>query len=113
MADRHYQVDVRTGTITIPTSDTVTKGTNTEILNGECRWVEFTTPAMEDTDSTLLEIITSERGGTIFSSGTKAESTTSQAGTIFPLYGTMKIVATAEGTQSAAVKVGYTIYYVN
>jgi len=111
MADRYYQIDVRSGTVVIPTSDTVTTGTNTEVLEGQAQWIEMSTPAMQATDSTKIELVTSVLGGTIFTSGTKAESTVSQIGSVFPLYGTMKVVATAEGTQAAAKSIGYTIYY--
>ncbi len=99
------------GTITIPTSNTVTRGTNTLVnFNGLVRHVNFTTAAMQDTDSTNF-IVTNEFDGTIHASGTVAESTTFSTGTAFPVHGTTTIVAVAEGTQSAARAIPYSIIY--
>ena len=110
MADKHINMEVNRGTITIPTSDTVSTGTATIVVNGLGRHVDFTTANMEDTDSTNL-VITDAFGGTVFASGTKAESTTFSIGSIFPLQGTMNIVAVAEGTQSGARVVPYGLIY--
>ena len=110
MSDKQFNVNRRIGTVTIPTSDTVVVGTTTQVTNGLCRWLEFLTPAMEGTDSTQLDIVSSA-GGTLYTSGTVAESTRTAAGTVFPVQGTISVTATAEGTQSAERDVVYDIYY--
>lgn len=110
MADKSHNVNSRRGTITIVTSDTVTTGTNTQLVNGLGRWVDFTTANMEGSDSTDL-IVKNEFGGTVFASGTKAESTQFGIGSVFPMHGTVEIVAVAEGTQSAEVTIPYNIVY--
>lgn len=111
MSDKNFNIVSRDGTVTIATSDTVTTGTNTLVnLNGLVRQVNFTTANMQDTDSTNF-IITNEFGGTLHASGTKAESTTFSTGTVFPVYGTTTIVAVAEGTQSGARAIPYSLIY--
>lgn len=109
MADKGVNIVARRGTITIPTSDTVSAGTNTELnLNGLVRQVDFTVPNMEATNSTNL-VITNEFGGTVFASGTKAESASYSVGSVFPIYGTVKVVAVAEGTQSEAKSIPFNL----
>jgi len=110
MSDKQHNVVSRVGTITIVTSDTVTTGTATEVMNGEAKFVEFTTAAMQDTDSTDISIVLSE-GGTVYASGTVAESTGFSNGTVFPVFGTHDIVATAEGTQSGNREIPYNILF--
>ncbi len=110
MADKQHNMVARTGTITVVTSDTVVTGTNTHVINGLGRWVDFTTDNMEGSDSTNLTV-RNEFGGTVFASGTKAESTTFGIGSVFPMHGTVDIVAVAEGTQSASVEIPYSITY--
>jgi len=109
MSDKSYNTVVRRGTVVIPTSNTVTTGTNTEILNGRFLWLEWVTANMQDTDSTRLRII-GEDGGTFHDTGTVAESTRFTTGTEFPVAGTVEVVAVAEGTQSAARDVAYSFY---
>ena len=96
------------GTVTIPTSDTVTAATASIEVNGKLLGATFTTANMEDTDSTLFTL-TDEYGQVTYTSGTKAESTTFRAvvaGTT-ALWGTTKVIMTAEGTQSANRAVPY------
>jgi hypothetical protein len=110
MADKQHNMNARTGTVTIVTSDTVTTGTNSHVINGMGRWVDFTTANMQDTDSTNF-VVVNEFGGTVFESGTKAESTTFGIGSEFPMHGTVDVVAVAEGTQSANRTIPYSITY--
>ncbi len=110
MADKQHNINAVRGTVTIPTSDTVTSGTSTHVINGLARWVDFTTANMQDTDSTNV-VVTNEFGGTVFASGTQAESTTFNFGSVFPLSGTVDVVAIAEGTQSANREVPFSITY--
>lgn len=109
----HNELNVFQGTITIPTSDTVSTGTNTIVATGLGRLVTFTTANMEDTDSTNFTIRPTSKAanGTVFASGTVAESTTFSIGSVFPMHGTMDVVAVAEGTQSGARSIPYTIWY--
>jgi len=101
----------RRGTITVVGADDATlAGTSTQVINGLGRWIDFTTANMEGSDSTDISIV-DEFGGTVYASGTKAESTTFSLGSVFPLYGTVTIVATAEGTQSASRTIPFGIIY--
>ena len=95
------------GTVTIATSDTTMGGTVSIEVNGKLSAAQFTTADMQDSDSTLMTLV-NEAGGTAFTSGTKAESTSyfMNVGTS-ALYGTTKVVMTAEGTQSASRSVPY------
>lgn len=112
MADKNRNINIQKGTITIATSETTTTGTVTANLNGIANHVTFTTPDMQSTNSTKLEVIVTESPvGTVFNSGTKAESSSFSIGSTFPLYGSVNIVATAEGTQAANKAIPYTIYY--
>ncbi len=109
MSDKTYNVDSIKGTITIPTSNTVTTGTVTlEGINGLTNNVIFTTANMEATNSTNFQIVNSSDQA-ILTSGTKAESTTFVLGTQVALVDGDKIVVTAEGTQSAARAITYDI----
>ena len=109
MADKQHNINIRRGTVTITTP--AANGTTTEAnMNGLARWVDFTTPAMEDTDSTNF-IVTNEYGGTVFASGTKAESLMTSVGSVFPVWGTSTIVAVGEGTQSASRSISYAITF--
>ena len=110
MADKQYFVNRKDGTITIITSETVLAGTAKEALNGQMQWLEWVTANMQDTDSTKLDIVSSA-GGTLYTSGTVAESTRFTVGTQFPVEGTISLVATAEGTQSASRAIIYSLYY--
>ena len=110
MSDKQVNVDIRRGTIVIPTDNTILAGTNSEVINGLCRWIEWVSDNMEDSDSTLLEIMSGE-SGTLYTSGTIAESTRTTIGTVFPMQGTISLVATAQGTQSGARDIPYGIYY--
>jgi hypothetical protein len=112
MADKSHNMVSLKGSVVIPTSDTVTKGTVTltENINGLTTNIFFTTPNMEDTDSTLFQIVNSS-GAAFVSSGTVAESITTVLGTAVGIVGGDKIVCTAEGTQSAAATIAYDIRY--
>jgi len=110
MSDKQRNVNVQSGTVTIATSDTTKAGTTTFTANGLAWFTGFTTPDMQSSNSTNLGVVMSP-GGTIFSSGTKAESGTYQSGSQYPLYGTVSVVATSEGTESANRAVPYTIVY--
>jgi len=97
------------GTVTIATSDTTLGGTISIEVNGKVSAAQFTAPDMEGTDSTLMTLV-NEAGGTAFTSGTLGESTSHfmNVGTS-ALYGTTKVVMTAEGTQSSSRSVPYLI----
>ena len=109
MADKQYNVESFKGTIGIPASDTVSTGTQViGQVNGVTQTIFFTTPDMEDTDSTAMTI-TNSSGAIFFNSGTKAESTTSIVGSQVGIIPGDKIVMTAEGTQSAARAIAFDI----
>jgi len=112
MSDKAYDVQSYTGSVVIPTSDTVTKGTTTipDGMNGYTTHIFFTTPAMQDTDSTQFQI-TNSAGAVYVDSGTVAESLTTILGTTVGIIGGDKIICTAEGTQSAARTVTFDIRY--
>ena len=113
MSDKNHNVQVLSGTVVIATSETTTAGTNSyTFLNGQATHVTFTTPNMEATDSTKLQVVlVSSPNGTVFDSGTKAESSAFSIGSQFPLAETVRVVATAEGTQSANKSIPFSIYY--
>ena|SRR3990167_7854922 len=108
MSDLQVNPFLHRGTITIPTSDTVSTGTQvlTEAQSCLTTHIVLTTPAMEDTDSTLMQI-TNASDAVFFTSGTKAESTTTTTGSQIVTVAGDKIVMTAEGTQSAARAIVY------
>lgn len=109
MADKQYNVESLKGTITFPASDTVSTGTQViGQVNGITQTIFFTTPAMEDTDSTLMEIVNASDNA-FFSSGTVAQSTTTVVGSQVAIIPGDKIVMTAEGTQSTANDVTFDI----
>jgi hypothetical protein len=109
MADTVRALNTRLGTVTITTP--AANGTTTEVnMNGLVRWLDFTTGAMEDTDSTNF-ILENEYGGTVFASGTLDESVVSSFGSVFPVRGTTTVVAVGEGTQGASVDHVYSITY--
>ena len=111
MSDKTYNVESLKGTITIPTSDTVTTGTLTlDNINGVTNSVIFTTADMQGTDSTNFQIVNSSDQALI-TSGTKAESSTFILGTTVALVTGDKIVVTAQGTQSANRAIPYDIRY--
>jgi hypothetical protein len=111
MADKAYNVESFKGTVVIPVSDTVTTGTQTiGEVNGVTKNIFFTTPDMQDTDSTKMEIVNSA-GVAFFDSGTKAESATSVIGSEVGIVPGDKIIFTAEGTQSANRSVAFDIRY--
>lgn len=110
MSDLQLNPLVYRGTITIPTSDTVSTGTQTLTEAQACRThhLIFTTPDMQDTDSTAMSIVNASNE-TFFSSGTKAESTTTSVGSQVILISGDKVIMTAEGTQQAARAITYEI----
>lgn len=97
------------GTIVIPTSDTVTAATVSPSLAGLMRYITIVTPNMEGTGTATIRIVDAA-GGTLFSQG-QNESVTAAYGSLVPLTTTMKLTATADGTQSAAATITYNIYY--
>jgi hypothetical protein len=97
------------GSIIIPTSDTVTAGTITPGLTGVMRFITLTTPAMTGTGTATVRIVDAA-GGTLFSQA-QNESVVSAYGSIVPLTSTMIMNATANGTQSSAATVVYSLYY--
>ena len=107
-------INVETGTIVVPSSDTVTSGTVTEVLEGEFgNWV-VQVPALEDTGTAAVEMIDPLLG--TLSTITTDEDTTSLGTPNFQFYkGTLTLVATttnaSSGTQSAARDIVYNIYY--
>ena len=108
-------VDVRKGTITIPTSDTVTAGTVTQVFDD----IQFgntvvQVPALEGTGTAVFRMIDSLMG--TINELTMDESTTKLGTPVVTFYqGTLTLTATAtngsDGTQSAARNIGYNIYY--
>jgi len=110
MSDLQLNPFAHRGTITIPTSDTVTTGT--QVLGpgaqGKTTHMILVTPAMEGTDSTKMEIQTTN-SEVFFNSGTKAESGTTSTGSEVILVPNDEVVMTAEGTQSAARDIIYEI----
>ncbi len=111
----NLKVDMQTsgtfslGTITIPTSDTVTTGTVTPGLSGVMRFITITTPDLTATGTATIRLIDSA-GGTLFSQA-QNESVVAAYGSIVPLTSTMILTATANGTQASAMAIVYNIYY--
>lgn len=110
MSDLQLNPFAHRGTIQIPVSDTVLAGTQTLPLGAIGMTTHFilTTPAMEGTDSVLMEI-NNTNDETFYTSGTKAESSTTTTGSEVILMEGDKIVMTAEGTQSVNVDQVYEI----
>jgi len=108
LSDKNKNINIKKGTVTITTP--AANGTTTVNINGVVRWMDFTTGAMGGTDSTNF-ILTNEYGGTLYASGTKAESAMFSVGTVFPVFGTTTLVAIGEGTQGASVDHTYAIVY--
>ena len=108
-------VDVRRGTITVPTSDTVTAGTVTEILNdAEFGNTVIQIPALEGTGTGTFRLIDPLLG--TVNQIIAAESTTTLGTPVVEFYtGTLTLTATTtnatDGTQSAARNFVYNIYY--
>lgn len=104
-------VNVDTGTITIPTSDTVTAGTISRYYEGiEFGNVVLKNPALEGTGTVTLTVVDSLLG-TICSVVTD-ESTTKLGTPDFKYYtGTLSFIATANGTQSVARSIQFNNYY--
>ncbi len=110
MSDLQLNPYAHRGTIQIPTSDTIITGTQTLPLGavGKTTHLILTTPAMEDTDSTLMEV-KNTNDEIFYTSGTKAQSTTTTTGSEVILVENDKVVMTAEGTQSGNVDIIYEI----
>lgn len=108
MSDVQFQPYRYRGTVTIPTSDSVTAGTQTLGAGAEglLKQAILVTADMEDTDSTNFEINNPE-GDTYFESGTQAESSTVLIGSEVTIQPDDQVVMTAEGTQSANRSVVY------
>ena len=104
-------VNVVSGTITIPTSDTVVAGTVTRYIEGaQFGNVVVQAPALESTGTVTVDLIDSLLG--TICEVVADESTTKLGTPNFTYYtGTLSLVATANGTQSAARNIGYNIYY--
>jgi hypothetical protein len=108
-------IDVRTGTITVPASDTVTAGTVTEVFDHvEFGNTVFKAPALEGTGTGTFRLIDPLLG--TINEVITAESTTKLGTPVFEFYrGTLTLTATTtnatDGTQSAARAFTYNIYY--
>lgn len=103
-------INVQQGTIVIPTSDTVSAGTVTEIIEGQFGNVVLKNPALEGTGTATLRLI-DPLLGTICEI-VSDESTTKLGTPSFNYYkGTLTLTATANGTQSADRAIQYNIYY--
>ena len=108
-------VEVRTGTVIVPTSDTITNGTVTEILrDAEFGNVVVQIPALEGTGTGTWRMIDPLLG--TIQQIIAAESTTTLGTPSFEFYtGTLTVTATTtnatDGTQSAARDFVYNIYY--
>lgn len=102
-------IDSWVGTISIPLSETVTSGTLTSGFNGLMRHITITTPAMEVTGTATVNILDAA-GGTLYTQA-QDEGLTTTYGSIVPVLTTMKFVAVANGTQSAARSIVVRAYY--
>lgn len=105
------------GTIIVPTSDTVTAGTATHVIDGYLGPLYFSVPALEGT-GTATVLGTEPLGGTVYASVAVAESVLGRsfpAGTPMPFSGTLSLTATTtngtDGTQSANRAIVYNLYY--
>ena len=109
MSDKTYNVESIKGTVTIPTSTTVTTGTVTfGSVNGVTKTIFFTTPSMTGTDTPKIQLVNSA-GAVYMDSGTVAESVTTVLGTEVAIVAGDKLIATASGTQSAVADIVYDI----
>ena len=105
--------EVRKGTITIPTSDTVQVGTAVVVITGDLSSLVVSVPALEGTGTATI-LGTDGLGGTIYTSTAVNESalaTVRQFGTPGNFDGTLTLTATANGTQSAARSIPFNLYY--
>ena len=109
-------VEVRTGTVTVPTSNTVTAGTVTEVFPSGLRFgnTVIQVPALEGTGTAVVRFIDPLLG--TINEITTNESTTKLGTPSFEYYvGTLTVTATTtngtDGTQSAARNIVYNIYY--
>lgn len=105
------------GTVTVPTSDTVTAGTVNVIFEGELSNLIVSVPALEGTGTATI-LGTDSLGGTIYASTALAEGAIGRIAPIgTPTYfsGTLSLTATTtnatDGTQSAARDIRYNLYY--
>jgi len=99
-----------TGTVVIPTSDTVDVGTLASTIDGLIRGITVVTPDMEGTDATVFTLVDGI-GGTVVTLASQAESVTTYYGTIQPISTLMEFEATAAGTQSAAKNIIFQVHY--
>lgn len=105
------------GTVTVPTSDTVTAGTSQLVLKGELSNLIVSAPALEGT-GTVTVLGTDSLGGTIYASTAINESSVARIapiGTPTFFAGTLYLSATTtnagDGTQSAARDIKFNLYY--
>jgi hypothetical protein len=98
------------GTIVIPTSDTVQVGTLVSTVNGRTHGITVQTPDMEGTDTTTVRLIDG-LGGTVIGLAAQAESAITYYGTVQPITTSMRWTATAQGTQSAAGTIKFQLHY--
>ena len=110
MSDKQFNINRHVGTITIPTSDTISAGTVSALINGVTSQIQFVVPTTEDTDTVEFKIQNSA-DREIFASGEKAESSTNIMNVERALQGTIDFVAEAQGTQSAAIDLVFEVYY--
>ena len=107
-------INVNSGTIIVPASDTVTAGTNTTVISGQLGNIVVQAPALEGTGTSTFRFIDPLLG--TLSEIIQAESTTKLGTPSFTFYdGTVTLTATTtngtDGTQSAARNIAYKIYY--
>jgi hypothetical protein len=98
-----------TGTVVLPTSDTVTAATVSNTLVGYVRGITIVTPAMTGTGTTTLQLVDS-KGGTMISQA-QDESVTAYYGTTAPMSTDMSWIASANGTQAALGTVSFLVHY--
>lgn len=109
-------INVTTGTVTVPASDTVTAGTATQIYFDGIQFgnTVVQVPALEGTGTCVTRFIDPLLG--TINEITQAESTTKLGTPSFTYYvGTLTVTATTtngtDGTQSAARNIVYKIYH--
>lgn len=105
------------GTVTVPTSDTVTSGTETREVFGQLGMLVVSVPALEGTGTATIKAV-DDLGGTIIAPISTNESTIAvlhPAGTPTYFGGDLSIIATTtnggDGTQSVNRDIVYNLYY--
>ena|SRR3990167_786757 len=103
------RTDTYLGNIIIAANKVV--GTTTSTINGVTKWITITTPDLSGTSTGTATVrITDSLGGTLFEKA-QAQSVTAAYGSAVPITTTMKLTATAEGTQAAAGTISLAVHY--